>query len=115
MTDDQKAEAETIVAIFPKEIRQLSIEYSGCGDSGEFGSLLMFDEGNTEVHIEIDEDIAHRAELFLQKLVDFHHPGWCNDDGASGCVTTDLHRRTISIDHDIVITDIENLFHRETF
>jgi hypothetical protein len=109
-------------------IVRVTVNFDGCGDSGQIEDIAAFDEhGQVDLKgltlpapvgqptdvpdAEVAGPIADVIETLAYDLLESEHGGWENNDGAYGEFTFDVVNRTIALEHNQRFTSSELYTH----
>jgi len=94
------------------DVARVSIEYDGCGDSGQIESITYLDGDGRQVDPSGKVEITSETlmELFYD-LLETRHPGWENNDGACGDLEWDLAADSLLYAHIDRFTDYDTTEH----
>lgn len=93
-------------------VDSISVEYSGCGDSGQIDRITITPDTALKASVAIPgfthwnwrtskseplvaTSFSDAAELLTNMLIEHYHDGYENNEGGSGTVTIDRHLGTI--------------------
>ena len=128
--DDLRARNKTAVfaALAATGISRVTVEYDGCGDSGQIENVDAWNASNekipfpTDPKIRLASDIPDRpfVEISLETAVEelaWDHleemfPGWEIDDGALGTFVFDVAGHAITLEHRARFTDVDISTHQ---
>ena len=109
-----------------KKVKKVEVKYSGSGDSGQIDTIEFDDDAPTGLdeelvpgarramyvyHVvngsivgqcntgEADIQLGQLIECVCDGLLEEHHAGWENNEGASGGFTIDVPKKTIKLTH----------------
>ena len=93
-------------------VARVLIEYDGCGDSGQIESITFLGGDGRRVDLSTEVELSSGAlmELFYD-LLETRHPGWENNDGATGEFVWDLIADTLIHTHHDRFTDYDTTEH----
>jgi hypothetical protein len=75
------------------KVDEVEVKYSGCGDEGTIESMQITPD--MDVPEELNDDIEDACYSVLNE----HHPGWENNDGAAGQIVFNVLEREVAIEH----------------
>jgi hypothetical protein len=102
-----------ILPNFPSEVTSVTVEYSGCGDSGDIDFIKYRDEKGIEVIV--DDNVDKEVSEFAWNIIDERHGGFYNNEGGNGTIDIDISKRTIDITHNDAYTEYETTNHHMEF
>lgn len=87
----------------------LKIGYNGSGDSGEIQDVEV---SAANVILDIADNLEREVKDLADELINQHHVGWENNDGAYGYIEIDMLEGTIDINHTEYTTVTTNDKHK---
>lgn len=96
----------------------VSVDFDGCGDSGQIEGITAFDEhgevalpttgfGSPGATADASSPIADAIETLAYDLLETEHGGWENNDGAYGEFRFDVLARSIKLECNMRFTSSE--------
>lgn len=109
--------AESIKALLPDLAKcgvvKIVMEYDGCGDSGAVEEVTFLDKDNQPVTGIDAGDYDGPYHGIAYAILEKHHAGWENNEGAHGTVTVDVATGKVTLEHGQRVEEVIDSEHEE--
>jgi hypothetical protein len=127
---DVRARNKAIVfaALAEAGIHRVTVDYDGCGDSGQIENVEAWSDDNERMpfpsdsrlqlvtenpdHLYVEHNLEAAIESVAWDYLDDLYYGWENNDGAFGTFVFDIPSRNVTLEHNDRFTDYNTTSHK---